>query len=196
MATDDVAAQLAGLMAAQGLQEEKPLAAEEIEEALFALAKEGFNGTVAVSPAQLQTFLLADPGLITVRDEKGWTPLLWAAFSGHAQVRCGRCSTKLPQTTVAIGVPLIAPTPAPAAGCRADAGEWRRCTLHYLDERAEGGRDGGEGRGLRLGIPLPRQLSLALGLIQGARARSYCYSVAYMRILSEHYEPFCSSCSR
>jgi hypothetical protein len=89
MATpDELAAQLRDFATSSELDLRKPLSATEIEDVVFAVSKDGFTDAVGITLGDLQGFLAADPMLITVRDEKGWTPLLWAAFHGHAQVAC------------------------------------------------------------------------------------------------------------
>lgn len=67
----------------------------QIEERVFQVAKTGaLNGQPGLD--ELRGFLAVDAALITVRDEKGWTPLLWAAFHGFAQVQ-GTCSHFIPR---------------------------------------------------------------------------------------------------
>lgn len=63
---------------------QKLLTPQEVEDLVFSVAKAGFDD--AVTAAELTVYLAADPLLITVRDDKGWTPLLWAAFHGHTPV--------------------------------------------------------------------------------------------------------------
>src|SRR5690242_20434305 len=86
-----VAADVTGTKAADdvvtGVAIDRPLEPHEIEDRVFTCAKEGLlNGSAPVSRAELISCLVADPVVVTVRDEKGWTPLLWASFHGHAQV--------------------------------------------------------------------------------------------------------------
>ena len=74
---------------------QKLLTPQEVEDLVFSVSKAGFGK--AVTAAELTVYLAADPLLITVRDDKGWTPLLWAAFHGHTLVCrfCRVCPLKL-----------------------------------------------------------------------------------------------------
>ena len=87
---DDAAAQLKDMIVSASGDDSAPLTAEEIEDYVFAVSKGGLNGRPV---SELQSYLAADPPVITVRDEKGWTPLLWGAFHGHSQVRGGVAHT-------------------------------------------------------------------------------------------------------
>ena len=115
---------------------EDALTPEQVQAEVFRISKHGLAG---VAPEDFVAHVASVGNAATTCDERGWTPLLWAAFHGHWQVRASafRWYWYHHVGHVTLGVGAGVATPWQSTRLYANAGDVWRCVRFAAHQVAE-----------------------------------------------------------